>query len=172
VKNSTHFSLTMKLLLFLAVTGMAAPVAPPASAAGRPGDETHTGFAFGVPIQEHQAQFGTAPPLNLESWQFATPEQEQQYYEMYPQQLQYDRTKTESEPTGPSRLREVSRAGGFKIMRASFQARSDRNIERNQMRCGNTGCGPTITQVFPGLGGWAKDTGVACGGIAGGLRSR
>ena len=36
------------------------------------------------------------------------------------------------------------------------------------MRCGNMGCGPTITQVYPGLGGWAKDTGVACGGIAGG----
>lgn len=36
------------------------------------------------------------------------------------------------------------------------------------MRCGDTGCGPTITQAFPGLGKWAKETGVGCGAAAGG----
>jgi hypothetical protein len=126
----------------------------------------YAGFAFGVPIQEHQALFGTPPPLNLESWQFATPEQQQQYYDMYPQQLEYDRTINDR--TDPTLEPQVSSVGGVKFLRASFQARSDRNIERNQMHCGNMGCGPTITQVFPGLGGWARDTGIACGAAAGG----
>lgn len=127
----------------------------------------YSGFALGVPIQEHQAQFGTAAPLDLESWQFATPEQQQHYYEMYPQQLEYDRTPSErNSPT--MQQQQISRVGGAKFRRASFQARSDRAIERFQMRCGNTGCGPTITQVYPGLGRWARNTGIACGSAAGG----
>lgn len=125
----------------------------------------YSGFALGVPIQEHQAQFGAQAPLDLESWQFATPEQQQQYYDMYPQQIEYDRTRTGRDPWLDQ---PVSRVGGAKFMRASFQARSDRAIERHQMRCGNTGCGPTITQAFPGLGQWTRSTGVACGAAAGG----
>lgn len=126
----------------------------------------YAGFAFGTPIQQHQANFGTPPPLNLESQQFATPEQEQQYYDMYPQQREYDRSP--GGDRGPVMEQQISRLSGVKFLRASFQQRSDRAIERNQMRCGNTGCGPTITQVFPGLGGWARDTGIACASFAAG----
>jgi hypothetical protein len=51
----------------------------------------YTGFALGLTIQEHQTYLGAPPPVDLESWQFPSPEVEQQYYQQYPEQQQYQR---------------------------------------------------------------------------------
>lgn len=90
----------------------------------------YAGFALGATIQEHQMYFGTPPPLDLLPEQFGSPEQEQQYYETYPQQRKYE---DESVPMD----QRIARRGGVTFMRASLQQRSELNMERNQLRpCG------------------------------------
>ncbi|HEX8921231.1 MAG TPA: hypothetical protein VF766_07115 [Pyrinomonadaceae bacterium] len=107
----------------------------------------YTGFALGMTIAEHQAHFGTPPPLNIEPWQFVTSEQQQLYYELHPQQREYDLNPYRSpDMEQPS----VARATKPLFMRASFQ-RSDRAIDRGFVRnCGvhAVGCGPGPGAMF------------------------
>jgi hypothetical protein len=123
----------------------------------------YTGFSLGTSIQEHRTYFGALPPLNLESWQFTSAEQQQQYYETYPQQLEYERRSDMEQP-------QVASLERVMFIRMGFQQRSDRAIERHQLRpCSQTNsCGRTFLSHFPGLASWARNTGAACGAVAGG----
>ena len=91
--------------------------------------DMYTGFGLGTSIQEHQTRFGTPPPLDLEQWQFSSPQQEQQYYETYPEQQQFQR-----EQPAYRTEQQISLWGRAVIRQASFQIRSDRAIERHQLR--------------------------------------
>ena len=50
----------------------------------------YSGFTLGMTIQEHQATYGAPPPMDLLPEQFALPEQEQDYYSVFPEQRDYD----------------------------------------------------------------------------------
>lgn len=118
----------------------------------------YSGYALGTLYQDHQALYGTSPPLKPESWQFLTPEDEQLYYNSYPEQ--------QESPGGRIKpIQQMSQWGGATFFRASFapaQARQDRHIERHQMRCGTPArpeaCGPGI----PTLGRYLNHTAAGC----------
>lgn len=123
------------------------------------GPGMYSGYALGTLYQDHQALYGTPLPLEPESWQFLTPEDEQLYYDSYPQPQQ---------PPGGERqppVRKTSQRGTAAFLRAGFappQTRQDRHIERHQMRCGTPArpeaCGPGI----PTLGRYLNHTAAGC----------
>lgn len=134
----------------------------------------YTGFALGLTIQEHQAYLGAPPPVDLESWQFPSPEMEQQYYQQYPRQREYQREPIRQEEQ-ITRLEgafysKAGFGGGARFRRASFQARSDRSASRQQLRqfCGNpNGCGPSMGAMFTGnVNRFLVQTGFRCSGAA------
>jgi hypothetical protein len=107
----------------------------------------YTGFTLGMTIMEHQAFFGTPPPLNIEPWQFVTPEQQQLYYELHPQQREYDLNPYRSPDMEQAPVARVAKPS---FMRVGFQ-RSDRAIDRGFVRnCGvhAVGCGPGPGAMF------------------------
>jgi hypothetical protein len=132
----------------------------------------YTGFALGLTIQEHQAYLGAPPPVDLQSWQFPSPETEQQYYQQNPLQREYQREMLQ-QPEQVTQLKgafygKASFVGGASFRRASFQARSDRSASREQLRqfCGNpNGCGPSMSSMFSGnVNRWLVQTSARCGG--------
>jgi hypothetical protein len=133
----------------------------------------YTGFALGLTIQEHQTYLGAPPPTDLESWQFPSPEIEQQYYQLYPQQRGYQQEPMpDSGPVAQLKgafYTKASFLSGASFRRASFQARSDRAASRQQLRqfCGNpNGCGPSMGAMFSGnVNRWLVQTGARCAGV-------
>jgi hypothetical protein len=144
----------------------------------------YTGFALGATIQEYQTHFGAPPPLDLLPEQFGSPEQEQQYYELYPRQRDYEREPAQLE-------QRIARRGGVTFMRASFSQRSDLTPDRFQLRpCGGQmvrmyGCGSSgnlislanlrdyVVQVSAGCSGTTlacrgnpQCSALACAGVA------
>lgn len=114
----------------------------------------YTGFSLGMTIQEHQATFGSLPPMDLLPEQFASAEQEQDYYSTFPEQRDYDGTTRDPERRpGPVLMeqQQVARLSGAQFMKAGYQARSDRSASRHDLQrfCGNpNGCGPDLGTVM------------------------
>jgi hypothetical protein len=137
-----------------------------------PAPSMFTAFGLGVPIMEQQSVFGTPAPLNLESWQFSSPTQEEQYYQLYPEQRILD------DPNGCSGFRQIlpecggpisqlgaKRKGRFQLTSyhvVTPQTRSDSRDPR-PVTPGNPN-GPQ----FVGGRNFAAAAGVGCGSSAGG----
>ena len=120
-----------------------------------------TGYALGTLYRDHQSLYGAPPPVNVESWQFISPAQEQQYYETYPQQRNYDNGM--ERPMEPP----IYGPGTVTITPATYQTRQDRHIERYQLRCGTpSNPQPCTGPPNPYVGRYLLQVGAGCAGAA------
>jgi hypothetical protein len=117
----------------------------------RPG--MFTNFTLGTPIQQQSA------PLSLDPSQFASTDQMDSYYNLYPDQVLYDNVGG-GDGGGGGRGGDIQPIQEARLSKFAHAARPQRG--------GYPGVSPWAFYTITGWGAAAKETGLVCGSAAGG----
>jgi hypothetical protein len=111
-----------------------------------------TNFDLGTPIQQQSA------PLTLNQSQFASTEQMDSYYNMYPEQLLYDNPGGDGDGGGGGGIQPIQQQQARLVKRAHAA---------NPQRFGGPPISPWAFYTIRGWSGMARDTGIGCSFAAG-----